>query len=454
MEAAFPGRLMQATPPQDTSWGVKRVSAHWVWAGGSLGPSTRGEWAFVTMLDAGVDSVHRWSASGDGPESLNLDCYWVEGSGSSCYDDHPIPTSRGHGAHVAGIIAGRSNEYGYIGIAHNLHRFASIKVCGQLNGQWNCRPEWVASGLDWVLDQTHPRRILNVGLGFCSDYTLLSQMVANLAAAGVLVIASAGNHYPGASEQQVCGSNHHLGGEWATGVLWPARYSQVMAVSGTLEDDSFAAAPPPDDDDGGGNGYDPCGPGEECAPTGGSCGNGSRYGPQVEIAAPFWAWSMWGSGQYKAECGTSMSAPVVAGVAALVWSHNPSYTATQVRGRLTSTALPYSPATQFGAGRINAQQAVYGPPPTTYSASITGPAEVLPYATCSFTATTTSPDAPYTYEWFVDGSPVGYYGSYYYHTASAAAFTLSITIVDSQNREMHGVKNVSVNPSAPECLDT
>ena len=74
VEASFPG----AVQAQDTSWGVKRVSAHLVWPGW-YGLATRGEGVFVTILDGGVDESHRWSLAGDGPENLNLDCYWIAG---------------------------------------------------------------------------------------------------------------------------------------------------------------------------------------------------------------------------------------------------------------------------------------------------------------------------------------------------------------------------------------
>ena len=64
--------------------------------------------------------------------------------------------------------------------------------------------------------------------------------------------------------------------------------------------------------------------------------------------------------------GTSMSTPIVAGVAALIWSQNPSWTAADVEQHLYDTAdniednLPSNRKGLMGAGRVNAYNAVFG----------------------------------------------------------------------------------------------
>jgi len=69
--------------------------------------------------------------------------------------------------------------------------------------------------------------------------------------------------------------------------------------------------------------------------------------------------------------GTSMATPIAASVAALIWSAEPTWTASQVRSRLESTAdnidgLNPSYAGKLGSGRVNAFNAVngLGAPPT------------------------------------------------------------------------------------------
>jgi subtilisin family serine protease len=409
LEASIPFSPGQATPPQDTSWGAVKVRANQVW--NSLGwQSNRGEHASVTMLDTGLDSIHLWAWAGDGPANVGLDCLYVQGAGTSCYDDYP-PPARGHGAHVGGIIAARNNPYGVIGIAHDPVRFASIKVCYPSDG---CPPEWIVAGLDWAISSGRSRHIVNMSLQVCTDHTAVSQAVAQAQAAGILLVSIAGNStYP------------------CAGITWPGRYAAVMAVSGTLENDAFAAA------------------GSPGIPS--WCGGGSKFGPEVEISAPFWAYSMSSNGQYNNRCGTSMSAPVVTGVAALVWTRNPGWTAAQVRHRLTTTAIPYAPASQYGAGRVDAMNAVYVPP-AMYSASISGPSEVRPYAVCSWNANTDSPDGPFTYSWTVDGAPAGN-GPVLYHGAGSTPFSIDLVIVDGMGRNLFAMKQVDVGWSAPECFD-
>jgi len=65
----------------------------------------------------------------------------------------------------------------------------------------------------------------------------------------------------------------------------------------------------------------------------------SQYNDQVEIAAPGVAVkSTIVGGDYDSWSGTSMATPHVAGVAALIWSHDPTKSATEVRNALTATA--------------------------------------------------------------------------------------------------------------------
>lgn len=157
-------------------------------------------------------------------------------------------------------------------------------------------------------------------------------------------------------------------------------------------------------------------------------------------------------GLYGRACGTSTSAAFVTGVAALVWSRNPTWTASQVRSRLLGTAKELlAPATQVGHGRVDAYSAVYVPP---YSASISGPSLIRPYDTCLYTASTTSPNSPYSYTWSVDGAPSGYSGPTAYHAAGGASFSLDLVLEDALGGLMYVSHFVTVDPGAPECLDS
>ncbi|MBM3274754.1 MAG: S8 family serine peptidase, partial [Candidatus Sericytochromatia bacterium] len=56
--------------------------------------------------------------------------------------------------------------------------------------------------------------------------------------------------------------------------------------------------------------------------------------------------------------GTSMAAPVVSGVAALIWSRHKDWSAAQVKEALQKSAKPLGDKEQFGAGLVDAAAAV------------------------------------------------------------------------------------------------
>ncbi len=98
----------------------------------------------------------------------------------------------------------------------------------------------------------------------------------------------------------------------------------------------------------------------------------SNYGAWVDICAPgVNIWSLWvDEANYPPDVdlvyhldGTSMATPIAAGVAALIWSQHPEWTAAQVRSKLLSSAdnidsLNPTYAGKLGSGRVNAFKAV------------------------------------------------------------------------------------------------
>ncbi len=90
----------------------------------------------------------------------------------------------------------------------------------------------------------------------------------------------------------------------------------------------------------------------------------SNWGWGVDLSAPGQGIvSTYPNNGYIMDSGTSMSAPEVAGVAALIWSLHPDWTRDQVAAQLTGTAddidaLNPAYAGQLGAGRVNAYRAV------------------------------------------------------------------------------------------------
>jgi hypothetical protein len=139
---------------------------------------------------------------------------------------------------------------------------------------------------------------------------------------GCLVVAAAGN-------------------DGESGIDYPARYPQAMAVAATTQADYRASF--------------------------------SDWGPEMDVAAPgvdiySTLWSPPNNHTYGWKLGTSMSAPFVAGEAALIWSLCPQLTNVEIRSIIESTATDRGPAgwdVYYGWGRINASAAVQTaiPPP-------------------------------------------------------------------------------------------
>ncbi|CAN5896930.1 hypothetical protein BH11PSE8_BH11PSE8_12530 [soil metagenome] len=88
----------------------------------------------------------------------------------------------------------------------------------------------------------------------------------------------------------------------------------------------------------------------------------SSYGSYVAVAAPgVGIWTTGSDGGYRSVSGTSFSAPITAGVIAMMMSAKPTLSAAQVESLLYSTAVDLGAAGRdmyFGYGRVNAAAAV------------------------------------------------------------------------------------------------
>ncbi|MEB3196630.1 MAG: S8 family peptidase [Candidatus Sericytochromatia bacterium] len=211
-----------------------------------------------------------------------------------------------HGTHCAGIVAaGFDDGHGIAGVAPGV-RLLAVKVMDQVGeGTW-------ANIADGIVYATQRRcDIINLSLGASNSSYTLKQAVAYAVEAGVLVVAAMGN-------------------ENTDTPSFPAAYPGVMAVGATKADDSRAGF--------------------------------SNVGAHISVAAPgHRILSTVLYGKYEAVSGTSMAAPHVAGLAALLKSAHPDWTAAQLRARIEATADDLGAPGQdpvFGHGRINARRAL------------------------------------------------------------------------------------------------
>ena len=200
----------------------------------------------------------------------------------------------------------------------------------------------------------------------------------------------------------------------------------------------------------------------------------STTGNNIDLASPGDSTTTQKGGGYTTTGGTSFSAPIVAGVAALVLSVNPNLTPTQVQDILKQSAddlgtVGWDPS--YGYGRVNASRAVSmagggasdtAPPAVSFAAptagaSVSGSVSVQVAASDNIgvssvslsvdgLATGTDTVSPYTFQW--DTTLV-----------SNGAHTLSSTAIDAAGNTSSAsitvtVSNLVVDSSPPSVVIT
>lgn len=286
----------------DTAWGVSLIGARQAHEAGYQGQEAR-----IAVLDTGIDYRHP-----------DLSLPFAGGYDFVFDDDDPMDDSSSqHGTHTAGIIVAQLNGEGVVGVAPQA-RIYGVKV---LDGAGFGSLEWLVEGIDWAI--ANGMDIVNMSLGFdeeigAEELAAICNACDQAYAAGLLLIASAGNTNGGAA-------------------YYPAACESVIAVNATDKDDLFGAF--------------------------------SAIDPRVELAAPGMSIvSTAGNDQYISLSGTSQAAPHVAATAALLLAADPTWTNEQIRLRLQQSAVDLGAAGRdayFGYGRVDAAAALgLGAPPT------------------------------------------------------------------------------------------
>jgi subtilisin family serine protease len=278
-------------------------------------PTLTGKGVKVAIVDTGIDCGHP-----DLP--LLIDGFNALPGGGLYCDDH------GHGTHMAGIIAARMNGHGLIGVAPE----ASLVAVKVLDAHGQGYLSDLIYGLQWIYNNQSQKQIwlVNMSLGFSADSPPLQQAIQHLSESGTLMVASAGNSCSDDPGQDESGGDAGEGPTCdasQTGVKYPARYSDVLAVTATDYDDSITTY--------------------------------SLTGPQVAVTAPGGIrtgeriLSTYLHGSYGYGSGTSQAAAHVTGALALKMQQQPQIALNQIQVLLqqTATDLRY-PTTLQGAGLI------------------------------------------------------------------------------------------------------
>lgn len=153
--------------------------------------------------------------------------------------------------------------------------------------------------------------------------------------------------------------------------------------------------------------------------------------------------------------GTSMATPMTAATAAMIWSQNPTWTASQVRTQLYSSAdnidaeLSSQYIGKMGAGRINLYNAVNTGTPAAPVANFSGtPTSGTEPLTVAFTDLSTGSITSWSWTFGDGGTSTTQNPSYQYTAAGTYNVTLTVTGPGGSDGE---TKNgyITVNPCTP-----
>ena len=312
--------------PNDTyyglQWHLKQTKADSAW------DVTKGDSSIIVgIIDTGVQWDHPdlkqniWHNPhpGQNPNFQADSIGWDFGGLDGTRDNNPDEDRPDHGTYIAGIASAVTNNgIGVAGVGFK-SRIMAVKTSQDNSRSTPTSPPFISYGYEgMVYAADNGASIINASWGG-PGYSQLEQDVINyVTSKGALVVAAAGNG----------GSNEPF---------YPAGYAHVLAVAATDSADRRS--------DWGG-------------------GQSSDYGPRVGVSAPGTnVFSTWKPGTYTFLSGTSPSAPIVSGTAALIKSLHPSWTPDQIAEQIRVTADPIDNLNpgyekQLGLGRVNVFRAV------------------------------------------------------------------------------------------------
>lgn len=335
-------QLMQATlVPNDT-----RLSEQWGFGTSNASINVRPAWdkatgagVVVAVIDTGITSHPDLNANilpgydfisdaamardgGGRDNNANDEGDWY--GANECGSGIPASNSSWHGTHVAGTIAAvTNNSTGVAGTAFNA-KVVPVRVLGKCGGYTSDIADaivWASGGtVSGVPANANPAEVINMSLGGGGSCSTTYQNAINGAVSrGTTVVVAAGNSNTNVSSSV------------------PANCANVIAVAATT--------------------------------SAGARASFSNYGAGIDISAPGQAIlstlnsgaTVPGAASYASYNGTSMAAPHVAGVVALVQSVAPtalSPAAVETLLKNTARALPGACTGGCGAGIVDADAAV------------------------------------------------------------------------------------------------
>jgi subtilisin family serine protease len=278
----------------------------------------------VAVLDTGVDYTHKDLVENMWLRPANVPQYTDDELGS--FDDlrgfdantnisDPMDDN-GHGTHCAGIIGAEGNNgEGIAGINWNV-KIMPLKFLGR-GGFGNVKD--AIEAINYAIDRKKNGvnlRVINASWGSTQRSKALEDAIRAAGEAGILFVAAAGNSSTDNDRRPHYPSNYDL--------------PNMLSVAALDRNDLLA--------------------------------NFSNYGAKtVHVAAPGREIpSTWLNDQYREASGTSMAAPQVSGIAALILANEPKLSMAKLRERILKSSDPID--TLLGkvavGGRLNAAKAL------------------------------------------------------------------------------------------------
>jgi thermitase len=278
----------------------------------------------VAVLDTGVDYSHKDLAENIWVRPANVPQYADDELGS--FDDlrgfdagtnisDPMDDN-GHGTHCAGIIGAEGNNgEGIAGINWNV-KIMPLKFLGR-GGFGNVKD--AIEAINYAIDRKKNGvniRVINASWGSTQRSKPLEDAIRAAGEAGILFVAAAGNSSTDNDRRPHYPSNYDL--------------PNMLSVAALDRNDLLA--------------------------------NFSNYGSKtVHVAAPGREIaSTWLNDQYREASGTSMAAPQVSGIAALIIANEPNISMAKLRERIleSSDSLDTLLGKVLVGGRLNAAKAL------------------------------------------------------------------------------------------------
>ncbi|MGF1990085.1 MAG: S8 family peptidase [Nostoc sp. ZfuVER08] len=283
------------------NWGADLVKAPEVWAQGYTGQGV-----VVAVIDTGVDRNHEDLRNNIWTNANEIADNGIDDDGNGYVDDNygwnfsgnnnNTLDGNGHGTHVSGTIAGENNNYGVTGIAYNA-KIMPVKVLNDSgSGSYNS----IAQGVRYAVD--NGADVINLSLGGKYSNRTLESAIDYASSKGVIVVMAAGNDGESSPD-------------------YPARYAYKSGIAvGAVDRNNNIA---------------------DFSDRSGTSEISYVTAPGVRV------YSTVPNNQYAVYSGTSMAAPHVAGVVALMLSANPNLTDAQVRQIVAETSGDSTPSTTY-----------------------------------------------------------------------------------------------------------